>query len=92
MSFLKKLFGGGTDAPSEKAKTETYKEYRITPTPISEGGQYRISAHIEKDFDGETRSHTLIRAETLPGLEAAQTASLNKARQAIDSLGDGIFK
>lgn len=92
MSFLKKLFGGASDKPANDAATETYNDYRITPTPIPEGSQFRVSARIEKDIDGETLTHTLIRAETLPGLEAAQTASLNKARQAIDSLGVGIFK
>lgn len=92
MSFLKKLFGGGADKPAKEAQSETYKDYRITPTPINEGGQYRISARIEKDFDGETRTHILIRAETLAGQDAAATASLNKARQVLDELGDGVFR
>ncbi len=89
MSILKRLFGGG--APTT-APFEDYKEYRITPTPIHEGGQFRISAKIERDIDGVTKSHTLIRADTLSGREAAEEASIEKAQQVIDSLGDGIFK
>ena len=90
MSLLKRLFGGG--AAPEPAQAEEYQGYRITPTPIAEGAQYRLSAIIEKDVDGVTKTHNLVRADTVAGLEAAQAASLEKAQQVIDALGDGIFK
>ena len=89
MSFLKRLFGGG--AP-EAAASEDYKGYRITPTPIADGAQYRLSATIEKEIEGALRTHNLVRADTVGGLDTAQSASLDKARQVIDALGDGIFK
>ena len=94
MSFLKKLFGGGSAGGSTEpgAATETYKDFRITPTPTKDGGAYRVGALIEKDVDGETKRHTLIRADTLQGLEDAQAASLRKAKQVIDEQGERIFK
>jgi hypothetical protein len=88
MSIFKKLFGGGT---SEDAPTETYKEFRITATPIPESGTYRVSALIEKDVDGQTLQHKLVRADTVQGLEAAQAASIGKAKQVIDEQGDRLF-
>ena len=88
MSILKKLFGGGSEPP---AKTETHKEYRITATPISEGNSYRICALIEKEIDGETRTHNLVRADTVQGLDEAQAACIRKAKQVIDEQGDRIF-
>ncbi len=89
MSIFKKLFGGGaTPEPSHV----TYQDFRITPTPMSEGGAYRVSALIEKEIDGETRSHTLVRADTVQGLEAAQDASVRKAKQVIDEQGDRVFR
>ena len=90
MSLLKRLFGGG--AAASEAAAEDYKGYRITPSPIAEGQQYRLSARVEKEMGGETKTHTLIRADTVAGLEAAQAASVEKAQQVIAALGDGIFK
>ncbi|WP_204114860.1 HlyU family transcriptional regulator [Shimia biformata] len=89
MSFLKKLFGGGAAAETEKH--EDHKGFRIYPTPIKEGAVYRISARIEKEVDGEVRVHTLIRADTLNALDDAAEASVAKARQMIDEQGDGVF-
>ena len=91
MSFLKKLFGGGGLA-AEEAVTETYKEFTIIPTPIKEGGTYRVSATIEKTIDGERRQHHLVRADTVEGLQAAQEASVRKAKQVIDEQAEHIFK
>lgn len=88
MSIFKKLFGGGAEPEPEHV---TYQGFRIIATPISEGGTYRVSALIEKDFDGETRSHKLVRADTVQGLDAAQEASVRKAKQVIDEQGDRIF-
>lgn len=89
MSLLKRLFGG-SDSP--EPEPELYNGFAITPTPIAEGNVYRISAKIEKEIEGEIKTHTLIRADTIGGLEAATEASLDKARQVIDSLGDGVFR
>lgn len=85
MSILKRLFGGGASTP--EPKSETHNGFTITPTPIREGGRFRISALIEKDG----RTHTLIRADVLDDLAAANEASVNKARQMIDEQGDRLF-
>ncbi|MEP0961264.1 MAG: HlyU family transcriptional regulator [Roseobacter sp.] len=93
MSFFKKLFGGVGNAPEAEATAtvESYEGFRITPTPISEGGTFRISALIEKEIDGDTKQHTLVRADTVQGIEIAQEASIRKAKQVIDEQGDRIF-
>lgn len=92
MSFLKKLFGGGRSAPAAKAPTEDYNGYTITATPISEGGSFRVGATIEKDVDGETKQHKLIRADTVQGRDEADAASIRKAKQVIDEQGERIFR
>lgn len=88
MSFLKKLFG---NREPEAPPSEEYKGFRITPTPIPEGPTFRVSARIEKEVDGETRTHTLIRADTIQDLEDAQKASVSKAQQVIDTQGERLF-
>lgn len=89
MSLLKKLFGGG--APTEP-NGETYKGCLITPTLISESGGYRLSARIEKQFDGETKVHQVIRADTIASQDDATAAAIAKAKQVIDEQGDGLFR
>lgn len=90
MSFLKKLFGGGGSA--SEAPVETYEGFRITLAPEKEGDAYRVGAMIEKEVGGEIKTHHLIRADTMQGLEAAQEASLRKAKQMIDEQGERIFR
>lgn len=92
MSLLKKLFGGGGGSAEPDAPTEEYEGYRITATPISEGQTFRVAATIEKEVSGETKTHKLIRADTVQGLEAAQAASVRKAKQVIDEQGERIFR
>ncbi|WP_299610464.1 HlyU family transcriptional regulator [uncultured Tateyamaria sp.] len=89
MSLLKKLFGGG--APPE-AKGEIYKDFRIIPTLQKEPDGYRICARIEKDVNDETKTHTLIRADTIASHDDALAATIAKAKQVIDEQGDGIFR
>lgn len=88
MSFLKKLFGGNTEA---ETPIETYKDFRIIPAPMPEGSKYRLSARIEKDVDGQVRTHQVIRADTFESLEQANEVSLAKARQVIDEQGKSLF-
>jgi hypothetical protein len=92
MSFLRKLFGGGGGSASEPdAPTETYKDFQITARPAKESGGYRIGALIEKEVDGETRQHHLIRADQVQDRDEAQAASVRKAKQVIDEQGERIF-
>lgn len=91
MSLLSRLFGGKSDrtasAAPESAATQDHNGYLITPMPIREGGQFRVSALIEKDG----RKHELIRADTMASQDEAVAISLAKARQMIDEQGDRLF-
>lgn len=90
MSFLKKLFGS---APKEEKgpEPEEYDGFFIFPEPEKEQGGFRIAARIEKDVDGETKTHHLIRADTVADYDEAVSATVLKAKQVIDQQGDRIF-
>lgn len=88
MGLFGKLFGKGASAP----ESVHYKEYRIFPTPEADSGGYRVGARIEKDIDGETKAHNLIRADVFRDHDSAVDASLAKAKQMIDEQGDGVFR
>lgn len=88
MSLLSRLFS----KPAPKTPDPIlHKDCRIFPQPIKEGATYRISARVEKDFGGQVKTHTLIRADTCTSLDEATDISTAKARQAIDQLGDALF-
>lgn len=87
MSLLSKLFGGGGGSEPPKQEQVAYKGYTITPDPMRDGREFRLSAIIEKDG----KSHHLIRAETLASSEAANDAAIAKAKQVIDQVGDRLF-
>lgn len=87
-SFLSRLFGGSAPKIPDPI---LHKDFRIFPDPIREGAIFRIAARIEKDFGDQTRTHRLIRADTRSTAEEAAQASADKARQAIDQLGDSLF-
>ncbi|CUH62110.1 HlyU family transcriptional regulator [Thalassobacter stenotrophicus] len=84
MSLLSKLFGKSEQKPAEPVM---YEGFAITPQPMKEGHVYRLSAIIEKDG----QSHHLIRADTLPSVEAAHEAAIEKAKQVIDQQGARMF-
>ena len=90
MAWFSRLFGGKADtegAPAQALAAEEYKGFLVTPTPIREGGQFRIAARIEKDG----RRHELIRADMMGSLDDAVALSLAKARQMIDEQGEKVF-
>lgn len=89
MSFLKKLFGSGKEEAS--AEPIAHEGYQIVPTPIKEGGTFRVCGIISREIDGETKSHKLIRADTLPDIDAANEMTVRKAKQIIKEQGDAIF-
>ena len=95
MSILKKLFGGG-DKPAAEATAPAgpvteYEGFRITPEPMPADGQFRIAATIEREIGGELRTHKLIRADVLRDRDEAAAASVQKARQLIDQMGERLF-
>ncbi|UWQ17501.1 HlyU family transcriptional regulator [Jannaschia sp. M317] len=85
--FLSKLFGGGAPAAEPAVETAEYQGFKITPTPMKEGSEYRIAALIEKDG----QSHQLIRADVMRDRDECATLSLGKAQQLIDQMGDRLF-
>lgn len=91
MSIFSKLFGGGGGSKTEAAP-EQHGDYRIFVAPTSEQGGFRVTARIEKDVEGETKTHLMIRADKCQSLEEAQTTSLLKAKMLIDQQGDLIFR
>lgn len=86
MSLLSRLFGGGGSSAA-KAQSEDHKGFTITPRPEKVDGGYRIGAMVEKDG----KQHMLIRADTLMDMDLAVQASVEKAKQAIDHMGERIF-
>lgn len=90
-SFLSRLFGKSPAAPAAAAEPVTHKSCRIFPDPIKEAGGWRVAARVEKDFPDGTRTHHLSRADTFTDRDQAVETSLDKARLAIDQLGDTLF-
>ncbi len=90
MSIFSRLFGGNKS--SGGIEPEEYEGFLIYPEPIREGTKWRISARIEREVEGEMRSHRLIRADTLDDQEGAVSASVGKAKQMIDEQGTRLFE
>lgn len=88
MNFLSRLFAKSAPAPVQPI---LHKDFRIFPQPIREGSTFRIAARVEKDIGGELKVHSLIRADTRATLDEATEATILKAKQAIDQLGDTLF-
>ena len=88
MNLLSRLFGKSAPAAPQAI---LHKEFRIFAQPIKEGASYRIAARVEKDVAGVTKVHQLIRADTRTSQDEAVEASVAKAKQAIDQLGETLF-
>ena len=91
MSLLSRLFGGGGGAAKPAPEPEVYNGFHIYPEPAKAPGGYRVAARIEKDVDGATRTHHLIRADILNSEDAARDHTLRKATQLIDQMGERLF-
>jgi hypothetical protein len=91
MSLLSRLLGRAP-TPATAPEPETYKGFSIFVEPIREGGRYRVAGRIETEADGAVKSHRLIRADTSDSADDAATLTLQKARQAIDELGEALFR
>lgn len=94
MSFLNKLFGGGTPAtPKEPdgGAPVAYKGFSIRATPFVADGQYQCCGVITREIDGETKEHRFIRADKFSSLDDAIQIIQRKGQQMIDQMGDRIF-
>ena len=94
MSFLKKLFGGGSSGgstPSGPKKQLDYNGYVIAATPYKEGGQWQTCGTVSKVINGETKEHRFIRADRFADEEGAADHAILKGQQMVDQMGDRIF-
>ena len=93
MSFLKRIFGGGSAGPAadRAVAEETYEGHRIEATPMKEGSQWRLCARLTKTIGDDARTHQLIRADLFQSETDAATAAIAKARQVIDEQGDRLY-
>jgi hypothetical protein len=91
MSLLSRLFGSGGGTAKPAPEPEVHNGFRIYPEPSKAPGGYRVEGRIEKDVDGATRTHHLIRADILDSEDAARAHTLRKAKQLIDQMGERLF-
>lgn len=95
MSFLKKLFGGGKPIEAKPAgplKSIEHNGFTIHATPYQEGGQYQLCGIVEKEIDGEVKSHRFVRADRFAGQDEAVEFTLVKGRQLVEQEGERLFK
>ena len=96
MSFLKRLFGGGSGetaaaGPGAPAKQIEHKGFTISATPFKADGQYQTSGTVSKEIDGVMKEHRFIRADRFASLDDAVDVSLRKGVQLVDEQGERLF-
>jgi hypothetical protein len=93
MSFLKRLFGGGSPAEpaAPAADPVEYNGYTILPTPFVEDGQHQTCGVISKRIGDEVKEHRFIRADRFASRDDAINVTIRKAQQVIDEQGDRLF-
>lgn len=96
MSWLSRLFGGGSASSSPAAPVPTaeveHNGFTVRAEPYkSEGGQFQTAGTVLKEVDGEMREHRFVRADRFGSLEDATAISLQKGRQLVDEQGNRLF-
>jgi hypothetical protein len=91
MSWLKKIFGGGDSSNVSAGTAQEYKGFSIVPTPIKEGGQWRLAGTISKEIGGAMKEHKFIRADLFSSKDEAEQFAVTKAQLIIDQSGESIF-
>jgi hypothetical protein len=99
MSFLKRLFGGGSnagdggDAPTGAAPAGQVEHngFVISATPYKEGGQYQTCGTVSKEIGGVMKEHKFIRADRFAGLDDAVDISIKKGIQLVEEQGERLF-
>jgi hypothetical protein len=89
LSGLKSMFSNNKEKKAEDAIE--YNGFSIIPTPIREGGQFRISAIITKGEGESLQTHTFIRSDTVASQEECIQLTIRKAKMTIDQSEDRIF-
>ena len=97
MSFLKKLFGGGSDegdggdGGGKVLGSKEHKGFSIRAIEMRAGSEFQLCGEIEKEVGGEVKVHKFIRADRLPSADQATDAALSKGEQIIDEQGERVF-
>lgn len=95
MSFLKKLFGGGSDpkptVPAGPVKELEHKGFLIKATPYKEGSEFQTCGVVSKEIDGVLKEHRFVRADRFGDINTAADIALTKGRQLVDEQGESIF-
>ena len=96
MSFWKKIFGSGGDAPGKSIEPavvgeESYKGFTIKAITMPAGSEFQLAGLIEKTIGGELKSYKFVRADRFSSREDVVSFSLAKGRQIIDEQGEGMF-
>jgi len=96
MSFLKKLFGGGSAATEPAGDKvlgeESHKGFLIKAIEMKAGSELQLAGIIEKAVDGETKSYRFVRADRMSSRDDLIALAFAKGRQIIDEQGDAIFR
>ncbi len=90
-NILKGLFGTSEKASRPAVEPVLYDGYEIFAEPRSAGGQWQVAGRIEKDVEGDRKSHVFIRADTMPSADEARAHMIRKAKVLIDQQGSSIF-
>jgi hypothetical protein len=101
MSFLSRLFGGGSDRASggaaERAKDgaalgeDSYKGFTIKAIEMRAGSEYQLAGVIEKEIGGELQSYKFVRADRMSNRDELIALALSKGRQIVDEQGERVF-
>ena len=95
MSFLKRLFGGGSPKAAEAGPTREVEHdgFTVRAEPYkSEGGQYQLAGTISKEVAGVLKEHRYVRADRFGSVDDALEFSLAKGRQIVDQEGERILR
>ena len=84
--FLKKYFASSKDdeAINSRQDAVTHEGHTIVPTPKNGQGGWTTEGLIEREVDGETKSHHFIRAEKHVDREQAVSYTILKGQRIID--------
>ena len=95
MSFLRRLFGGGSAASGEAEAPVTgeveHKGFTIKAIPFKENGQFQTAGRIEKEIGGALKSHRFVRADRSPSVEEVTSLALQKGQLMVDQMGESLF-
>lgn len=91
LGFLRRMFGGGGDAPTPAGPVTEYQGFTITPELLRKGGQFVTAALIAHEGEGGRREHRMVRADTHASQDEAQRFSVLKAQRLIDEQGMRLF-